>query len=136
MKDQPRGEKIKPGDIVVGMDGEFKIHVWTGPISWLNQRVCKFAPKIVNSTLFLKHSILDPVNFFERSKVGTTIIHLGKSDIDTFRILIPSKAVLGKFGEITEPISQKIVANAIESRMLAQIRDALLPKLMSGEILG
>jgi type I restriction enzyme S subunit len=133
-EDQPRGEKINHGDIIVGMDGEFKIHVWTGPISWLNQRVCKFAPKNLNSTLFLKYSILDPVSFFERSKVGTTIIHLGKSDIDTFRILIPSKEILAKFGEITEPISQKIVANAIESRTLAHMRDALLPKLMSGEI--
>lgn len=133
-EDQPRGEKIKPGDIVVGMDGEFKIHVWTGPISWLNQRVCKFVPKDSNSTLFLKYSILDPVSFFERSKVGTTIIHLGKSDIDTFRILIPSKKILTKFGEIAEPVSQKIIANAIESRTLAHMRDALLPKLMSGEI--
>ncbi|MDO8872317.1 MAG: type I restriction-modification system subunit M N-terminal domain-containing protein [Methanoregula sp.] len=35
---------------------------------------------------------------------------------------------------IAEPISQKIVANAIESRTLGQIRDALLPKLMSGEV--
>ena len=133
-EDQPRGEKINPGDIIVGMEGEFKIHVWTGPISWLNQRVCKFAPKNTNSTVFLKYSILEPVSFFERSKVGTTIIHLGRSDIDTFRILIPSKEILAKFGEITEPISQKIVANAIESRTLARIRDALLPKLMSGEI--
>lgn len=133
-ENQPRAEKILPGDILVGMDGEFKINVWTGPESWLNQRLCKFIPKFPKSTLFLKYSLEVPVNFFETSKVGTTIIHLGKSDIDTFKIVIPSTKICKKFCEISDPISQKIVVNAIQSRTLASIRDTLLPKLISGEI--
>src|SRR5690606_22624274 len=36
----PKGTLVQPGDIVVGMDGEFRLHYWTGPEAWLNQRLC------------------------------------------------------------------------------------------------
>ena len=41
----PKGYKIRPGDIVVGMDGEFRAYLWGGDEAWLNQRVCVFVPK-------------------------------------------------------------------------------------------
>jgi len=41
----PRQAVMQPGDIVVGMDGEFRAHHWKGPASLLNQRVCSFVPK-------------------------------------------------------------------------------------------
>jgi type I restriction enzyme S subunit len=44
-QEHSKGHIIEPGDIVVGMDGEFRLHVWKGPKSWLNQRVCHFEPK-------------------------------------------------------------------------------------------
>ena len=41
----PKGKLIKAGDLVVGMDGEFRCYLWRGTDSWMNQRVCKFVPK-------------------------------------------------------------------------------------------
>lgn len=38
----PKGYLIQPGDIVVGMDGEFRAYLWGGVEAWLNQRVCVF----------------------------------------------------------------------------------------------
>ena len=35
---------------------------------------------------------------------------------------------------IVEPLLERTVTNVLESRTLAQTRDLLLPKLMSGEI--
>jgi type I restriction enzyme S subunit len=72
--------------------------------------------------------------FFERSKTGTTVIHLGKADIDTFRVVLPTAAIMRRYGEIAEPLIDRQIANATESRTLAAIRDALLPKLLSGEV--
>ena len=40
----PKGHLILPADIIVGMDGEFRAHIWKGPQAWLNQRVCHFEP--------------------------------------------------------------------------------------------
>ena len=49
-------------------------------------------------------------------------------------ILVPDMRVQKKFFQIYSTLQQKIASNEQQSRTLAQIRDALLPKLMSGEI--
>ena len=129
-----KGHMIEPGDIIVGMDGEFRLHIWKGPRAWLNQRVCHFEPKIGVPHSYLAEALKEPLAFFERSKVGTTVIHLGKSDIDTFELVYPGERVLNAFAKIAEPLVEGTVSNALQVRTLAQTRDLLLPKLMSGEI--
>ncbi len=42
----PKGHLIHPGDIVVGMDGEFRPYIWGNTKAWLNQRVCIFNNKM------------------------------------------------------------------------------------------
>ena len=41
----PPEVEVNPGDLLVGMDAEFRPHRWTGPRALLNQRVCKIIPK-------------------------------------------------------------------------------------------
>ena len=130
----PKGTKVLAGDIVVGMDGEFRAHIWTGPDSWLNQRVCMFVPKKGVSAYFVKESLREPLAFFERAKIGTTVIHLGKGDIDTFQVIVPNQGVMEAFQNLIEPTTQRVISNVRESRILGAIRDTLLPKLLSGEI--
>ena len=129
-----KGHLIEPGDIVVSMDGEFRVHVWKGPNAWLNQRVCHFEPKAGIPAAFVIEALREPLAFFERSKVGTTVIHLGKLDIDTFRIIQPNNVLLGAFAEVAQPLLDQTVSNALGSQMVAQVRDSLLPKFISGEI--
>ena len=62
------------------------------------------------------------------------MIHLGKTDIDSIMLSFPTEAVLDVFAQLTEPLIDRIVANAAESRTLAVLRDKLLPKLVSGEL--
>ena len=69
-----KGHLINPGDIVVGMDGTFRLEVWKGPTAWLNQRVCHFEPRSGIPTSFLVGALEEPLAFFERGKVGTTVI--------------------------------------------------------------
>lgn len=130
----PKGHLIEPGDIVVGMDGEFRLHIWKGQPAWLNQRVCHFEPLRGVPSSFLVGALAEPLAFFERGKVGTTVIHLGKGDIDTFRLLHPGDNVLHAFAGAAEPWVAETVRNALESRTLADLRDTLLPKLISGEL--
>jgi type I restriction enzyme, S subunit len=130
----PKAQIIEPGDIVAGMDGEFRLHVWKGPKALLNQRMCNFRPKQDIPASYLAEALKEPLSFFERGKVGTTVIHLGKGDIDTFRLLQPPPTILKAYGAIAEPLLRRIVTNSRESIDLAQTRDLLLPKLMSGEI--
>ena len=125
---------ISPGDLIVGMDGEFRCHLWKGPASLLNQRLCHFRPMDGIPTIFLSEAIAPLLDFYERGKVGTTVIHLSKSDIDTFRIIAPANNILHAFSRLTQPMIKTITANAAQNRQLAATRDALLPRLLSGEL--
>ena len=130
----PKGFKILPGMIVVGMDGEFRAHLWGGEEAWLNQRVCIFKPKDGISSVFLRETITPQLKFIEDTEVATTVIHLGKGDIDAFNTLVPNHGIMASFNDLVQFYYDKIVLNKQESRTLSGLRDLLLPKLMSGEI--
>ena len=130
----PKGYLLQPGDIAVGMDGEFRAYLWAGVESWLNQRVCVFAPKPGYSAGFVRNSIIAPLAEVEATETATTVIHLGKNDIDCFTVIIPDATVAEAFKRQCQPWYDQIVANKQQSRTLATLRDTLLPKLLSGDL--
>lgn len=126
---------INNGDLIAGMDGEFKLFIWSGIKSVLNQRACKFIPKYEYVPYLYVLSLIRPhLHFYENTKVGTTVIHLGKADLDDIKISIPPLNLLIEFGKITDPWFSKLKNNNNEIRTLTSLRDNLLPKLMSGEV--
>jgi type I restriction enzyme, S subunit len=65
---------------------------------------------------------------------GTTFLEISKSNFRPMPVIVPTQDVLKKFIEQASPIYRKIAANLQESLTLDNLRDTLLPKLMSGEI--
>lgn len=65
---------------------------------------------------------------------GTTFLEISKRNFRPIPVLVPPKPVLDSFVAIVSPMFQKITVNIRESKTLAALRDALLPKLLSGEI--
>ena len=65
---------------------------------------------------------------------GTTQQQLTVPDFRKTEILIPDKTTMGKFTGLVAPLFGKIWANENENVQLSSLRDAILPKLMSGEI--
>ena len=65
---------------------------------------------------------------------GTTVLHLSKDGIPSYQFVLPTEAVRSLFDLIVQPLFSKIESNENQSRVLSQIRDALLPKLLSGEL--
>ena len=130
----PKGYLLKPGDVVVGMDGEFRPYIWGNDKAWLNQRVCVFENKRPNGKAFL-YCVIKPLLYaIEQTQVGTTVIHIGKKDFDSFEFWLPEDCVLDKFDSLTNPMYQQIVFSLLENKKLMVLRDTLLPKLLSGEI--
>jgi len=130
----PKGYLIQPGDIVVGMDGEFHPYIWGNEEAWLNQRVCVFKNKRLKGKAFLLCTIKPLLHAIEQTQVATTVIHIGKKDFDNFEFLLPPEDILDRFDSLTYPMVKQIVTNTLECMRLAVLRDMLLPKLMSGEI--
>jgi type I restriction enzyme S subunit len=65
---------------------------------------------------------------------GSVQLNFGPMHLRRIKILRPPDHVLENFEIITQPLIRKTLINRTESRTLASIRDALLPKLLSGEI--
>lgn len=65
---------------------------------------------------------------------GTTVIHLSRKAIPEFEFSIPDKEILEKFNILSEKLFGRIKINDLQIQSLAQIRDLLLPKLMSGKM--
>lgn len=57
-----------------------------------------------------------------------------KADLDVIPVVLADEAIHEAFERFANPIWKKVFANRLESRRLAQLRDTLLPKLLSGEI--
>ena len=133
-EEHPKGHLIQPGDIVVGMDGEFRPYIWGNEPAWLNQRVCIFESNRPQGKAFVLYTIKPLLNKIEQTQVATTVIHIGKKDFDAFEIILPDEATLYSFDSITAPMIEQIVNNRLQNKRLAVLRDTLLPKLMSGEL--
>ena len=81
---------------------------------------------LTNSTDFL-------VDLRSRANSGVQV-NLSSSEIKASQTVLPSEEVNNAFSEITLPIFEIIINNQLENQRLAQLRDTLLPKLMSGEL--
>lgn len=64
---------------------------------------------------------------------GTTIQHAGEA-IKHMNPVLPSQNLIDKFGSIVEPMIDEILTLFDQNQKLAQARDLLLPRLMSGKI--
>lgn len=126
--------RVRNGDILVGMDGEFHMGCWAGGEAWLNQRVVRFRPRegIPQSWLFL--TARGPIKVLESTIVGTTVAHLSAKDLKEMRIVVPDPKVLERAGEALEPLFDLALTLKLANTNLRTTRDLLLPKLVSGEL--
>ena len=108
-EEHPRGYLLQPGDIVVGMDGEFKPDIWGNEEAWLNPRVCVFNNLRQNGKAYVYCTIKPLLYSVEATEVATTVIHIGKKDYDEFRVVLPPEDVLVEFESITKPMFDRIV---------------------------
>jgi type I restriction enzyme, S subunit len=130
----PKGFLVTSGELLVGMDGEFNPTIWFGQDALVNQRICKIEPKDFVSNFFLYFTLVPIMRKIEHGSTGSTVIHLGKTDIDAIKIVVPSRELLSAFKSSVEPLLKQMVSLNVQARVLQEARDALLPRLISGEL--
>lgn len=133
MEARPKEILVEAGDVVVGMDAEFRATSWLGERGLLNQRVCRVTSDLAGNA-FVREALREPLANIENYKTGTTVIHLNKKDLKSTSVVLPSKQAISSFENSTEELYSLRVALAAENRTLAETRDALLPQLMAGKL--
>jgi type I restriction enzyme S subunit len=71
---------------------------------------------------------------FRNMNRGSTQPLITQTDLKNVLILLPDEATLREFEELVGSFMGQYEANILESERLAELRDALLPRLMSGEL--
>lgn len=130
---RPKEVVVAPGDVLVGMDAEFRATPWLGEAGLLNQRVLRARHTTFGRAL-VREMLRRPLAEVEGEKSATTVIHLNKADLARKRVGVPHPDALAAFERLAEPLYETRVALAVENRTLAATRDALLPQLMSGTL--
>lgn len=118
-------------------------HLWTmrAHDSWWMQRVLSTGFAGIQATDPIFESVLycfvsSPA--FDDTKnslaTGTTMQALNNASLRTIWMIVPDKGIAMEFDRVVRPIYVQVWQNALQSRTLSATRDALLPKLLSGEI--
>lgn len=72
--------------------------------------------------------------FMVAGSKGTKMPRGDKQQIMTYPVVVPAEGELEEFNAIAFPVLEQLNSNKAENKRLSALRDALLPKLMSGEI--
>ncbi len=126
---------IHDGDVIFSWSGSLLVDFWCGGICGLNQHLFKVTSNKYDKWFYYawtKHH-LDRFIAVAADK-ATTMGHIKRDELSKAEVLIPNEADYKRIGALLQPIYDLIIANRIENKKLADTRDTILPKLMSGEI--
>ncbi|MCX5842418.1 MAG: restriction endonuclease subunit S [Deltaproteobacteria bacterium] len=124
---------IQDGDLIFSWSGTLEVKFWVGGEGALNQHLFKVTSKEY-PLWFCYFWILHHLEEFRNiaKDKTTTMGHIQRTHLSTALCLVPDN--LNQINKMIHPIIEKAINNEKEMLSLAQTRDNLLPKLMSGEI--
>ncbi|HHJ4233057.1 MULTISPECIES: restriction endonuclease subunit S [Aeromonas] len=133
--------RIKPeyvvvdGDVLFSWSGSLEVEVWNGGRGALNQHLFKVTSNTVPKWFyfFATRHHLQSFRAIAADK-ATTMGHIQRKHLTDARVAVASPEGMKKFDIAIAPLFDQLVSNAQQSRSLAQLRDTLLPKLISGEL--
>ncbi len=99
---------------------------------WISDNAIQAKSKVGSSQIFLYY-LLKNADLPSRH-IGTGQPLLTQGILNSIPIVKPSKGLIHEFEQLCNPFHEKIEENIIENQCLSKLRDALLPKLMSGEL--
>ena len=128
---------LSNGDILLSLTGNVgRVCLVYGENYLLNQRVAKIEPKNAIPKSFIYWMFDDSImqKRIENLSSGAAQQNLSPVKLGEQRVILPPNQLLKSFDEIVSLINIEIIQLLVQNQKLAQARDLLLPRLMSGEI--
>ncbi|MCB6435871.1 restriction endonuclease subunit S [Thomasclavelia ramosa] len=134
--------KVVAGDLLIAMTGatigKFAMVPYSSETLLVNQRVGKFflGSNPIKRLPFIYCTLKQPDVYYEvvNRGQGSAQPNISASDIMSIPCVIPSNEILSAFNDTVQPLFDLIISNQQENQHLSELRDSLLPKLMSGEL--
>ena len=133
-RDVPERYVISDGDLLFSWSGTLETAFWFGGKGALNQHLFKVTSSHFPSW-FCFLWIRQHLPWFRAiaASKATTMGHIKRGHLQETLVVVPPARILHEANEVIGPMFELFGQLMIESRKLAAIRDALLPKLLSGE---
>ena len=128
---------FKQGDILFGKLRPYFHKVGVAPTDGIcSTDIVVIRPKQrVSFGFVLGHvSSLKFVNYTDAGSMGTRMPRTNWNEMARYALVLPPERIAKTFDMLMQSSVERIIANIHESRMLAAVRDILLPKLTSGDI--
>ena len=119
--------------ILVAGNGDFNVKMYNGQFE-AYQRTYVLMPFNPSYTAWLYYAVKYNLNKITSAARGSVIKFITKGNLSDFKFAAPYELKNFEIIKAFDTIRMKISANVELSRRLAELRDTLLPKLMSGEL--
>ena len=126
---------INNGDVIFSWSGSLMVDIWCGGKAALNQHLFKVTsidyPKWFYCS-YTKHHLAEFQRIAQAKAV--TMVHIKREHLSQALCIVPSNQVLDIGNNVIGAQMQKQIVLRLENNNLIQVRDTLLPKLLSGEL--
>ena len=128
--------RVNGGDLLItltGSLGKFTIVPKLDKDALVNQRVGKFflGEEPVKKLPFLYGILNELKDLIVSLANGSVQQNISPNDVENVKIIFPNDKILNKYNNLMQDIFYKIIFNQRENKKLSNIRDSLLPKLMT-----
>lgn len=126
---------VNDGDFLFSWSGSLLAKFWTEGEGALNQHLFKVTSESY-PMWFVSQWVQHHLEVFQAiaASKATTMGHIQRRHLKEALTVCAPRHLLDDMNTVMSPLTEKMVAAEIESRTLSAIRDALLPKLISGEL--
>jgi type I restriction enzyme S subunit len=122
-------------DILFAWSGSLGVHRWPGEESLINQHIFKVIPGRWPSWFAFAWITEHMATFRQIARdKATTMGHIQRKHLDEARVPLPTIETIAEADAVFAPLDRYRANLVGESRTLALVRNALLPKLISGQI--
>ena len=131
---------LKKGDFLINSTGQGTLgraaQIWFDPVNMtVDSHVTIVRPKNEKLIYYIGIWGILHEREIESLHTGSTgQTELPRDRVKGLELLLPDENALDQFNSVVKPITEFIISNQNENIRLADLRDSLLPKLMSGEI--
>lgn len=129
------GKRIPPYSVLVSCIATVGLVGMNIQTCHTNQQINTIIPNSIEYRYYLYQKLVTLKEYLVNlGRGGTATLNVNTRQFGNIRIVRPSDKVLCEYHQRVSCLFDKIEINSSESRRLAELREALLPKLMSGEI--
>lgn len=130
----PLRNHIDTGDVLFSWSATLLVNEWGEGPALLNQHLFKIVPKRVIDKRLVRFAVEAAIPQLLGHSVGATMQHIRRSALDDHTMLQPTIKIASDFAVKVDPMMDSVLNLKAQIRLLVEARNALLPKLMSGEI--